>query len=96
MEAATHQPTDPHASGRIASLPVTLKAGFILIALGGLADVLYHVLHGLDPPHVHSGGLDVPTAIHLIVAAGMVVALGGLVHAGIRSVHIPHDDKEAI
>jgi hypothetical protein len=80
----------------VASLPPTFRAGFGLLGVGAIADVVYHLIHGLHSTHTHGTGFDVPTAIHLVVAAGMVVTLAGLVHAGVRSIRRSDHDKEAI
>lgn len=78
------------------SLTRTFRAGFLLLAAGGVADVVYHAVNGWNSAHDHHAGLTVPTAIHLIVAAGMLVTLAGLLHAGVRSVRRSDHTEEAV
>jgi hypothetical protein len=77
------------------SLAPTIRAGFAILGLGLVADVAYHATHELHP-HTHSGGMNLPTGIHLLVATGMLITLAGIVAAGIRSSRIQRTrDKEA-
>jgi hypothetical protein len=59
----------------VAALPSLVKAGFVVLGLGLLADAGYHLAHvGRPMPHESTAAL----VIHGLVAVGMVLALAGV------------------
>lgn len=71
-------------------LPTSARAGAAVLGLGLALDVGYHLIHGVTPHPHDTGAIDVAMAIHLIVAAGMVLCLVGVIAAGIRSTRSTH------
>ena len=74
-----------HARHAFVSLPGLFRAGFVTLAAGAAADIVYHLSDRPQAPHGHGHSFDAATVIHLLVAAGMLVTLAGLVHAAMRS-----------
>ena len=67
--------------------PLPLRAGFLLLGAGAIADLAYHAFHGwASAPHTSAEA----TAIHLLVLAGMTSTLAGLFLAAIRSIRRTH------
>ena len=66
----------------VRSLPPVVRAGFVIVLLGGVVDTTYH----LAPQRVGVmawAGL----AGHLVTLAGMVVAVVGVIGVGLRHRH---------
>jgi hypothetical protein len=70
---------------RVRRVPLILIVGLALMAIGGVADVVAHLVVAADH-HAHGAGGD-PTGhlAHLVGMAGMVLVLAGVVTHGIRT-----------
>lgn len=64
------------------SLPPLVRAGFVIVLLGGVVDTTYHLA-----PHRTGLMAWAGLAGHLVTLAGMVVAVGGVVGVGLRHRH---------
>jgi hypothetical protein len=76
-------------ASELLSLPIVVRAGLLILVLGGVADVVVH-LEAVDPgghaghAHVHTGS---EVTAHLIGFVGMVIVLLGVVVDGVRRTH---------
>ena len=64
-------------------MPPLARAGLLILAFGLVADLLYHALPVLTAPLLGNDG----GRAHLILCAGMVVVIGGLVEQGLALAH---------
>ncbi len=64
------------------SLPPLVRAGFVIVLLGGVVDTTYHLA-----PHARGLMAWAGLAGHLVTLAGMVVAVVGVVGVGLRHRH---------
>jgi hypothetical protein len=68
----------------LGALPVLTRVGLAVLVLGGLGDLAAHVaILGESTSHEH-GFTPVEAAAHLVVFAGMVLVLLGVVVDGVR------------
>ena len=68
------------------SLPALARAGLAVLAFGGLADLVAHLGLPAEAGHGH-GFTAAEVEAHLIVFAGMVLILLGVVVDGVRRAH---------
>lgn len=68
-------------------IPALLLIGVALMAVGGAADVVAHLVVPADAHYAHRvmGGDPTGHVAHLIGLAGMVLVLAGVVMHGVRS-----------
>jgi len=64
------------------SLPPLVRAGFVIVLLGGVVDTTYHLA-----PHRTGVMAWAGLAGHLVTLAGMVVAVVGVAGVGLRHRH---------
>ncbi len=64
------------------SLPPLVRAGFVIVLLGGVVDTTYHLGPGRTGLMAWAG-----LAGHLVTLAGMVVAVVGVIGVGLRHRH---------
>jgi hypothetical protein len=62
-------------------LPILMLAGLLVMAIGGLLDVVIHVT---PMAHAHDAGLVSEHLAHVVGIAGMSLVLAGLVLHGAR------------
>ena len=70
-------------------MPVLARLGLLILACGLFADLAYHSLPTLTAPLLGDTGVRA----HLVVFAGMLVVLSGLVEQGLARPH-PHSPAE--
>ena len=64
------------------SLPPLVRAGFVIVLLGGVVDTTYHLA-----PHRTGVMAWAGLAGHLVTLVGMVVAIVGVAGVGLRHRH---------
>ena len=64
------------------SLPPLVRAGFVIVLVGGVVDTTYHLA-----PHRTGVMAWAGLAGHLVTLAGMVVAVVGVAGVGLRHRH---------
>ena len=66
----------------VRSLPPLVRAGFVLVLLGGVVDTTYHLAPQREGVMAWAG-----LAGHLVTLAGMAVAVVGVIGVGLRHRH---------
>ncbi len=81
VRAASQRTIRERLAAAWSSLPALMKAGFVLLTVGGMADAAYHLFAGIHVEHLDRPGL----IAHVTVLVGMVLALLGVLQAGVHS-----------
>lgn len=68
-----------------ARIPAASKLGFGVMIVGLVVDLLAHLTVGVD--HAHGGATGTELSAHLVVFAGMLIVLLGVIVDGVRSNH---------
>lgn len=71
----------------LAGLPVLVRIGLAVLALGGLADIVAHLEAVDHTAHLHEHTAAQVTA-HLVGFVGMVLILAGVVAYGVRQTRL--------